>query len=82
MRILAVLGVLMAAAFLLAGTRPSLATQGPWCAYDREGGVDCSQPSHEMCLFTVLPQAGWCYPNDRYRPTFQRPAPIKKRAAR
>jgi hypothetical protein len=60
-------------ATLLAGSTPAAAqqVQGPWCAYYASGGVDCSQPSREMCRLSVQyrPSVGRCYPNENYHRT-------------
>jgi hypothetical protein len=32
-----------------------------------------------MCIFTVLPSAGWCYPNEKYRAAQQSASrPVKR----
>lgn len=60
----------LATAAVIAGSTPARADiQGPWCAYYASGGVDCSQPSREMCRLSVQyrPSVGKCYPNENYR---------------
>jgi hypothetical protein len=77
----------MGAAFvtLIAMHQPAQADmiQGPYCLYYSDGGVDCSQPSFEMCLFTTVyrPSIGRCYPNEKYHAaheTVRKPERVKK----
>jgi len=70
MRILILLGILLAAA--LTDITASQATEGPWCLRTRFTIMaDCSIPSQQQCIFAALPENGACWPNPNYRAPVQ-----------
>jgi hypothetical protein len=83
-RLLVLLGLTFGALLVLPQTGKAAMIQGPYCLYYSDGGVDCSQPSLEMCRFTTVyrPSIGRCYPNEKYhaaREYDREPARAKKR---
>ena len=59
--------VLAAAAIAVAlMSAPSNAqTNLPWCATDRDGAMNCTYPTLEVCEQTVRGEGGACVPNPR-----------------
>jgi Protein of unknown function (DUF3551) len=48
---------------------PSRATEGPWCVNNKDGAINCSIPSYEVCRAAGIPGSGVCWPNPNYRAT-------------
>lgn len=46
---------------------PSRATEGPWCVNNKDGAINCSIPSLEVCRAAGVPGSGVCWPNPNYR---------------
>jgi len=82
MRIALLLSTLALAA--LGSATPSLAFEGPWCAYRQIGGgfidSNCGMMTYEQCRANIFATGGaWCTQNPRYVPP---QAPVRRKAKR